>query len=208
MAIMRQSAKDLVYEELKGKILRQEYALGEPLNIVHLSNEFGTSNTPIREALSRLESEGLVTSSLNSKFKVADITEESAHELNSTLLILLIGGLKLCIKENKLEELKKELEETLDAQLALYDSEDTYAYVMASLAFDRSFVAASGNSKLMKIFDTQGNLFTLSMSYSQLKSRELNLTEHKAILASIETGDYDETCRLLEKHYDKHVWDY
>ena len=88
MAILRQSAKDLVYEALKEKILKQEYNLGDPLNIVHLSAEFGTSNTPIREALSRLESEGLVTSSLNSKFRVTELTEESSHELDNTIRIL------------------------------------------------------------------------------------------------------------------------
>ena len=208
MAILRQSAKDLVYEALKEKILKQEYNLGDPLNIVHLSAEFGTSNTPIREALSRLESEGLVTSSLNSKFRVTELTEESSHELNNTILILLQGGLSLCIKEGKTAELEKELSRTLEKQLSLYDSADAFAYVMASLAFDRSFVAAAGNARLLRIFDTQANLFSLSMSYSDKKSRQSNLAEHKAILAAIKEGDYANVNLLLEKHYDKHVWDF
>ncbi len=208
MAIVRQSAKDLVYEALKEKILKQEYELGAQLNIVHLSNEFGTSNTPIREALSRLESEGLVTSSLNSKFRVTEITEEISQELNNTILLLILGGLQLCIKSGRIPELKRELHETLERQLKLYDSEDAYSYVMASLAFDRSFITATGNSRLTRIFDTQGNIFSLSMSYSQRKSRQSNLAEHKDILAAVDANDFEKVARLLEKHYDKHVWDF
>ena len=55
MTLKRISMRDQVYEIIKNRILSREYSLGEPINIVHLSKELGISNTPIREALSQLE---------------------------------------------------------------------------------------------------------------------------------------------------------
>ena len=68
--IIKTSTKDQVYDIIKEKIFLQEYDLGDTINITALSSELGVSNTPIREALSKLEAEGLVTSSMSSKVRV------------------------------------------------------------------------------------------------------------------------------------------
>jgi DNA-binding GntR family transcriptional regulator len=52
---------DQVYEAIKERILDQAYAPGEKLNIDRLVREFEVSSTPIREALTRLVAEGLVS---------------------------------------------------------------------------------------------------------------------------------------------------
>ena len=51
---------DRVYENLKQRILRQEFPCGERLNIAALAKDLNVSNTPVREAISRLEKVGLV----------------------------------------------------------------------------------------------------------------------------------------------------
>ncbi len=57
--LRRSSMREQCYEIIKEKIFRQVYDLGEDINILALSNELSVSNTPVREALSRLEADGL-----------------------------------------------------------------------------------------------------------------------------------------------------
>ena len=68
--LRKSSMKEQCHEIIRSKILRQGYELGEFINIVSLCNELSVSNTPIRQALSQLEAEGLVVTSLNSKARV------------------------------------------------------------------------------------------------------------------------------------------
>ena len=51
---------DRVYEVLRERILQGVYAAGEKLNLAQISRDLGVSNTPIREAMARLERIGLI----------------------------------------------------------------------------------------------------------------------------------------------------
>ena len=205
MAVVRRTVREQVYAIIKDKILRREYLQGEALNIVHLTREMNSSNTPVREALSRLESEGLVTSAVNSKFRVAAFTEKSLSDLNYSLLVLAKGALDLCVKEDRVDALVRSLRTQLQQQEALFDVVDAYEYQRITMQFDRAIVAASDNQALINVFDTLSNRFLLSIVYVHQKEKLANLEQHRQILASLEAGDYDLTRRLLETHYDKHL---
>lgn len=71
-----QSTRDQVFEGIKEMILNNTYVPGEVLQIDRLSEEFGVSSTPIREALIRLEGYGLVTLIPNKGARVTEITVE------------------------------------------------------------------------------------------------------------------------------------
>ena len=207
MAVLRTSVKDQVYEIIKTKILTQELKLGEPINIVHLCSELSTSNTPVREALTKLESEGLVTSAMNSKFRVISFDENSLFEINSAILILLTGGFELCIKMGNLDSLTKLLHSALYEQEKLFSEIDSLSYIAAAIEFDRSFIVASTNKRLLRIFDTLSNLLALSVvyNYNRQDHKYSNIEEHKAMLSAIESGNLSEVLKLLEHHYDKHI---
>ena len=85
MTLKRISMRDQVYEIIKNRILSREYSLGEPINIVYLSKELGISNTPIREALSQLETERLITINSNQKYHVTDLNEKLINDLCSVV---------------------------------------------------------------------------------------------------------------------------
>jgi DNA-binding GntR family transcriptional regulator len=69
---------DWVYEELKNAIVDLRLAPGEPLREATLAERLGVSKTPIREALTRLEQEGLVETT---SFKGAVVTGYSRQDL-------------------------------------------------------------------------------------------------------------------------------
>ena len=73
------SIKDSTYEIIKSKILHEEYKMGEPLNLTQLEKELGISNTPIREAISALVSEGLLVSFHNSRVHVVTFKDKEGY---------------------------------------------------------------------------------------------------------------------------------
>ena len=77
MNIQRITVKDQIYEIVREKILTQEYELGSKINMLELSKELNVSNTPIREALSMLERDGLIINKPNAGPSVVDFTESS-----------------------------------------------------------------------------------------------------------------------------------
>ena len=68
------SVKEQTYQIIKEKILNQEYPAGARININKLAEELGISNSPIREALSLLEQQGLVISNRSSGATVTTLS--------------------------------------------------------------------------------------------------------------------------------------
>jgi len=83
-----QSTREQVFEGVKGMIMDNEYTPGEILQIDRLSEEFGVSSTPIREALIRLEGFGLVTLIPNKGARVSEITEADVHHIWEMRMVL------------------------------------------------------------------------------------------------------------------------
>ena len=123
-----------VYEIIKQKILSQEYDWGDQIRILPLCKELGVSNTPVREALSLLEMEGLVTSSLNSRVKVIEMTESLNNEMNQIFLVLISGSYQLCVVKNSTSKLRIMLEKALEKQQKSLNK-DIAASIHAALAF-------------------------------------------------------------------------
>lgn len=211
MELLRSSIKQQVYEIIKEKIMKQEYDLGESINISTLSKELTVSNTPIREALSQLEAEGLVTSSLNTKFKVITLTEKSLLELNQAVEILCYGGLDLCVSINNQDKLIKLLKTAIDNQKQALQKKDYFKFIQDAISFDEAILETTENNTLMHIFSSLSCKLFLAIRYNHQNStdsRNRSISEHEQILKSIETGDYDYAKKLLVTHYDKHICSY
>lgn len=203
MKVVKQSIKDQVYTELKNRILSRQYEPGCPLNIVHLSQEMGVSNSPIREALSMLVNEKLVTVAANTKFRVIKLDEELLQQLNSAIVSLLIGAARLCFKEQRMDVLKESTENAFLKQCSHEAFASPQERYWMAVEFDRSIVTATGNPMLLGIFDNWSNLLYLSTS---LVSEAYNnsISEHAQILEAIKEKDFEKVVLKLEQHYNKH----
>ena len=73
--------RDVVFNTLRQAILRGELKPGERLMEIQLANKLGVSRTPIREAIRKLELEGLVTMIPRRGAEVAQITEKSLQDV-------------------------------------------------------------------------------------------------------------------------------
>ena len=79
---------DVAADRIRSMILKNEFSVGEPLNEVWLAQEFGLSRTPIREAITQLESEGLLGVLPGRGAFVASLTAEDYSEINSLRIVL------------------------------------------------------------------------------------------------------------------------
>jgi len=86
--LLLKSARDLVYESIQESVVSNQYAPGDELQIDRLAVEFGVSTTPVREALIRLEGEGLVTFVRNKGARVTEIQEEDVRHIWEMRLLL------------------------------------------------------------------------------------------------------------------------
>jgi DNA-binding GntR family transcriptional regulator len=180
-------------DELRDRILTGRLRPGDRLDLDQLSAEFGTSRTPIREALLELSYEGLVAITPRSGMAVVGITPEDAVD-NFAILAALAGkGAELAtarITPGGLRDLRA-------LAAAIGESDDVVA---ANRHFHRAINLAARSPRLLTYVRqaqrvVPGNYFELFPEQEQRSRRE-----HAALLDAMEGGDGDEARHLMEAH--------
>ena len=206
-SISKQSVKDQVYEIIKTKILTQEYKLGEKINMLALEQELNVSNSPIREALSRLEQDGLIVFATNSGPRVMDITENVFRQIVETTRILLCGAYDMCVEKGITDELVAVMEEKLQVQRKhLKDSDFIFADV--TIKFDMCFLELLKNDTLESLCGPLSNKLFLIVLYDHQNydiDREANIREHEMILDAIRKREHALVKDRLRFHYSRIV---
>ena len=203
--------KEQVYELIKERIFNQTYPLGGKINMLELSQELGISSSPIREALSLLESERLITFTPNAGPSVVKVDNEIFEEAKQTAIILLIGGYEQCLQQNLIPELISEMENHLAYQKKLIHDqspESNNQFARLSIEFDFSLIKVLKNKTLDHLYNWFFNIMLLVVLYNhQLYNpdREKNVAEHEAILDAIKNGDPNEVKKQFYIHYNRHI---
>ena len=142
------ATKHIIYRRIRADIITGKKKPGERLSIDLLKNEFGTSVTPVRDALQMLNQEDLVSKKPRSGYYVALV---SLKELNDMLELRQI--LELAAVERAAEKITHEQITVLENVHAGYTNEDneTYSrYTEENQNFHYLVAKASGNHELAK----------------------------------------------------------
>ena len=145
--------RDVVFNTLRQAILRGELKPGERLMEVQLANKLGVSRTPIREAIRKLELEGLVLMIPRKGAEVADITEKSLMDVLEVRKALEELAVQLCcdkITGKEIEELHRAAD---DFRRILKTSDDVTEIAEADVRFHDIIYLATGNQKLIQILN-------------------------------------------------------
>lgn len=207
--LKRTSIKNQVYELIKGRILNQTYGFGHKINMLELSQELGVSNSPIREALSILESEHLVVFKPNAGPSVIEINEQIFDEVETTAMVLLSGSYDQCIMQNVIPQVIRAMETCLAEQERLADNTDReslFEFAKLSIVFDISIIKALNNATLNQLYDSFFNLLYMVVIYDHQKvgfDRRKSIEEHRLILNTIKAGDHDEVKKNIRLHFSR-----
>lgn len=206
MELLRSSIKQQVYEIIKEKILRQEYGLGQSINIAALSAQLAISNTPIREALAQLEAEGLVTPSLHAKYKVITLTDKDLAELNQTIQLLCCGALDLCIAAKRTDHLIRLLRAAIDSQKQNTKTSDG-DLLRTAISFDEAMLKATENAMLTDIFHRLSCKLLLSVQFQQQNSYSRNdrIEAQEHIRHLIQSGEVEDAKERLSLYHSRQI---
>ena len=144
--------RDVVFNTLRRAILRGELKPGERRMEIQLANKLGVSRTPIREAIRKLELEGLVLMIPRKGAEVAEITEKNLRDVLEVRCALEELAVQLAcdrIERNRIRELHAAAAHFRD----ILDSDDITQIAAADEAFHDVIFKATGNERLIQLLN-------------------------------------------------------
>lgn len=195
--------RDLVFNTLRQAILTGELKPGERLMEIHLADKLGVSRTPIREAIRKLELEGLVTMIPRRGAEVAQITEKSMNdvlEIRRTLDALCAELACDRITEGGLRSLK----ESCDLFEQSVAGKDAKKIAQADVALHDIILQATGNQRLIQMVNNLAEqMYRYRFEYIKDSSQHQRLVEeHRIIYKSILEKDKDTAASAARTHID------
>jgi DNA-binding GntR family transcriptional regulator len=197
------SLADNVYDVLLGQLMTLQIQPGERLTVDNLSRDLGVSQTPLREALGRLEANGLVIKTHLVGYRAApQLTRKQFEELFDFRLLLeptAAGRAAAAIDAKKVERAEAMVRKMADAQpgnhyrdFAVLDSE-----------FHDYLASISGNTLIV---DSLARLHThihIFRLYSHSRVTQEAIDEHRSIFDKLKKGDAEGTAKAMRSHIEK-----
>lgn len=200
--IQRTFVRQEAYVKLRNWILDGTFAPGMQLRDKELAAQLGVSRTPIREALLRLEDEGLVQTKPNRSTHVSSIDFHNAFHLYSivwTLEKLALTQAFGSITEDHLQAMTEANERFLKKM----KTRDRLGALDADYDFHSVYVKLSQNTELEKIiFDVKNKLKRLDLYYfDKVKDATLSYEEHKQIIEALKQKDLSQAINAVEHNW-------
>jgi DNA-binding GntR family transcriptional regulator len=178
--------REIVYEELKMQILKGQIVPGTRMMEVEMAEEMGVSRTPIREAIRKLEKEGLVTIEPRKGAYASQISSKDMVDI-------------LEVRQNM---------EGLAAHYAALRMTDEQKKKLSEIADSYNKAVIENNTPDMIKFDTAFHHLIVVLRfrylyYDDFKRAEKMPREHKVIYDAILTGDTEKARKAADVHIDR-----
>lgn len=195
----KKNLADLAYNYLYESIITHKLAPGSAIVETEISQALGISRTPIREALKRLGSEGLVKHYPSRGTFVASISKEDIEEIFDLREALEVLALKNAASVITFEQLDK-IEEQLNNLTSDSDKEDFYE---SDRAFHNLIINNCRNKRLVQFINNLNALIDVYRRLSALTPHRLNSSkkEHLAVVKALKEKNTAKAVRLLRKHF-------
>ena len=195
--------RDFVFITLRQSILTGELKPGERLMEIHLAHKLGVSRTPIREAIRKLELEGLVTMVPRRGAEVAQITEKSMGDVLEVRRALDALCAELAcdrITEDELRALKQSCD---NFEQSVKDG-DVQRIAQADVALHDIIVRATGNQRLIQLVNNLSEqMYRYRFEYIKDGAQHQTLIEeHRIIYQSIVGKDRETAAAAAKTHID------
>jgi DNA-binding GntR family transcriptional regulator len=199
----RRVLADEVYEILRESLLTQRIAPGSRLNLDLLARELHVSNTPVRQALARLEADGLVTKEPYVGFTASPLLDSrTIEELYDLRLLIEPTGAARVAKRGSGEWIVtlEDICASAEGMLGEQSSEHVEALGTADAEFHLAVAQAAGNGVIVDYLRqvlTQMSRYTL---YASRPAAHHAWEEHRTVLDAIRRGDSSEALKAMRTH--------
>ena len=193
--------RDVVFNTLRQEILTGKLKPGERLMEIHLANKLGVSRTPIREAIRKLELEGLVIMIPRRGAEVAQITLKSLQDVMEVRRALDVLAIEPACERMGQEELDS-LYQACENFRAAVKTKDTRKLAEADVAFHDKIVLSTGNTRLIQLVSNLSEqMYRYRFEYlKDASSHEMLQQEHLEMYQSILKKDKVTAADVVRKH--------
>ncbi|MEU2420292.1 GntR family transcriptional regulator [Streptomyces sp. NPDC007851] len=203
LAVKQPPAADRVYSHVKHAVLDRRYEGGTLLTEGELAEAVGVSRTPVREALLRLEVEGLIRLYPKKGAMVLPVSAQEIADVVETRMLVEEHAVRKAVPPSA--PLVGRLEELLDRQKAEAAAGDLAAAAVTDRCFHAEIVRAGGNEILSRLYDQLRDRqlrMGVAIMHAHPDRIAKSLTEHEEILDALRAGDADRAVELVHRHVD------
>jgi DNA-binding GntR family transcriptional regulator len=194
---------DDAYAQLRDWIIEGTLAPGESLRDEALAEALGMSRTPVRDALQRLENEGLVVTSSTRRTSVSPVTLKQARDIYPITVALEVMALRLALPlmDAPALDAMRAANAELAAALAAGNAS---AATLADEATHAAFIARCGNDELQALLaDLKAKVRRLECAFWGWADRTPSVRDHEELIAAMEARDGETAERVLARNWDR-----
>ncbi len=202
--IRPKSLTELVTETLRDRIIAGELELGSHLSEARLAKDLQVSRTPVREAINRLEMEGLLTVEPQRGSFVFNLEPSELAKLCDARVCLETAALAEAIRTNP-DALHARLSDCVKGMTAAREKSDVSAYLALDTAFHQHFFDCADNRFLNDAYQT------IAQKMAAIRNRlgrhpdhmAKSYDEHIRIAEAVGARDVDSALTILKSHIDR-----
>jgi len=193
--------RDVVFETLKEAILTGKFEPKERLMEIKLADQLGVSRTPVREAIRKLELEGLVVMEPRKGAYVSDISFKDIIDTLEVREALETFAVKLAVEKNKVEDISEIEKLNLSFQDA-YKNENVKKMVEYDTEIHKAIIRLSENRKLIAFMEELNEImqrFRL-IFFNETYNPERIDQEHQDVIKAIKDKDMEKAQNAMRNH--------
>lgn len=193
--------RDVVFNTLRQAILKGDMEPGERLMEITLANKLGVSRTPIREAIRKLELEGLVNMIPRKGAIVASISEKDMRDVLEVRITLEELAVKLAIKNMDEEDIEMLVKAGKNFENAVI-SHDIVEICEADVAFHDIIYNRTGNNRLIQIISNlREQMYRYRLEYiKDARTHSILISEHNDIIKCLKNKDVAAAQEAVREH--------
>jgi len=196
--------REIAYEVLKHAIITGEIPAGERIVETDYAERLHISRTPLREALRKLERDGLVEYVMRRgvvvrAFTIADV--EEIYTIRNALEMLTLPAIIINVTDEDIRSLRDKLTQ-MDAALKEGSIEKLSPLARA---FHNQVIRLSGQARILRVIESQDEYITRfsAMSIAQENRRHEAQQEHYEIVDCLQKRDLDRLQSIMQKHIER-----
>ncbi|MFE7775474.1 GntR family transcriptional regulator [Streptomyces sp. NPDC057445] len=194
-------AAERVYTHIKRAVLDRRYEGGTLLTEGELAEAVGVSRTPVREALLKLEMEGLLKLYPKKGALVLAVSAQEISDVIETRLLVEEFAVRRAVPAPA--PLVERLQDLVDRQKLHAEAGDLAAVAATDRAFHAEIVRNAGNEILSRLYDQLRDRqlrMGVALMHAQPERITKNITEHAEMLEAIRAGDTERAAGCVHQH--------
>lgn len=190
-----------IYEHLLERIMRKELTPGDHIPETTVAADFGTSRTPVREAIRRLGTDGLVTIRPNRFAEVSAYSAQSIQDIGILRIALDSMAIKLAMLNGSKYQFLHLREIALHCEKGMQTDNDTLRRT-ADCDFHLELARISGNKPLLRIQNELYLRVNFILLYHQdaVVNKKLHIQQHFDMVDALLAHDEKKALALIQNH--------